>query len=58
MRALYCGTHQVGLAGPVLKHCNPADLTGLRTSDKDWPGEEGRKGWDAECIAGHFNIFR
>ena len=50
-----------GIPGPVFKHCTPPDRSGLRTASLpgSWSSDQhDREGWDAQCIAGHFNIFR
>ena len=47
-----------GIMGPIFKHCLPHDTFGLRTANVYTAEEDGRIGWDAQCIAGNFNIFR
>ena len=47
-----------GIKGPIFKHCNPPDRSGLRTASTTYTETEGREGWDSKCISGNFNIFR
>ena len=45
---------KAGIKGPLIKHCSPPDLTGL-FSGRGFPPD--RSGWDAQCIAGNFNLL-
>ena len=63
-RTLLDGAHitadnasKAGIKGPIFKHCNPKDRSGLRTATTRDSTVPGWQGWDALCIAGHFSIF-
>jgi len=48
---------RAGIQGPIFRHCNPQDRSGLRTAPTRDAQTPGWSGWDALCIAGHFSIF-
>lgn len=43
---------KAGIKGPLLKHCYPQDINGLRTGDPI-----NKMGWDAQAVSGNFNLF-
>jgi len=47
------------IAGSILKHCRPADITGLHTCSADAcsPDRDGWTGWDGHMFSGNNQIF-